>query len=53
MKCKKNLTGNPGLDRVVELLLPVLATLQDISLNKDGDGVIGAGNWNFTSRDDA
>ena len=39
------------LDRAVELLLPVLATLEDISLSKKG--VIGAGNWNSASRDDA
>ena len=42
-----------GLDRVVELLHPVLATLEDISLNKCGNGVIGAGNWNMKSRDDS
>ena len=42
-----------GLDRVVELLFPVLATLEDIALNKDGDGIVGAGNWNSKSRDDA
>ena len=42
-----------GLDRVVELLHPVLATLEDISLSKSGNGVAGARNWNMKNRDDA
>ena len=30
-----------------------MATLEDIALNKGGDGKVGAGNWNSKSRDDA
>ena len=39
-----------GMDRIVELLLPVVSTLEDISLNRDS---FGNQEWNHTSRDDA
>ncbi|XP_068703325.1 52 kDa repressor of the inhibitor of the protein kinase-like [Montipora foliosa] len=42
-----------GLDRIVELLVPVLSTLEDVQLNKDKNGVVRAGTWNPKSRDDA
>ena len=40
-----------GMDRIVELLHPVVATLEDISMNRNsaGDG----SNWNQNSRNDA
>ena len=40
-----------GLDRIVELLVPVTSTLEDISLNREGEQ--GRSNWNQTSRNDA
>ena len=42
-----------GLDRVVELLNPRCVTLEDISLNKSPEGVVGRGSWNSTSSSDA
>ena len=42
-----------GLDRIVELLVPVLSTLEDVQLNMDKNGVVRAGTWNPKSRDDA
>ena len=42
-----------GLDRIVELLVPILATLEDIGLNRNGEDNVGAGNWNSSSRVDA
>ena len=43
-----------GMDRIVELLVPVLSTSEDIQLNKkDGGDLPGSGNWNSTSRDDS
>ena len=39
-----------GMDRIVELLYPVINTLEDISLNRNAPG---DGNWNQTSRNDA
>ena len=42
------------MDRIVELLVPVLSTLEDIQLNKKhGSDLPGGGNSNSTSRDDA
>ena len=35
-----------GLDRIVELLVPILATMEDIGLNRNGEDNVGAGNWN-------
>ena len=37
-----------GMDRIVEMLLPVALALEDISMNRGGDG-----NWNIDSRNDA
>ena len=42
-----------GLDRIVELLVPVLSTLEDVQLNMDKNGVVRAGTWNPKSREDA
>ena len=43
-----------GLDRIIELFNPILATLEDIRLNRnDGGDAAGTGNWNSNSRDDA
>ena len=42
-----------GMDRIVEMLLPVSAALEDIALNRDENGDIGCGNWNVDSRNDA
>ena len=39
-----------GMDRIVELLHPVVATLEDISMNRNAPG---HGNWNQNSRNDA
>ena len=39
-----------GMDRIVELLLPVVSTLEDISFNRDA---FGNQQWNHNSRDDA
>lgn len=39
-----------GMDRIVELLLPVVSTLEDISLNRDA---FGNQQWNHNSKDDA
>ena len=39
-----------GMDRIVELLHPVLATLEDISMNRNAPS---HGNWNQNSRNDA
>jgi len=39
-----------GVDRIVELLHPVVATLQDISMNTNAPS---HGNWNQNSRNDA
>ena len=40
-----------GLDRVVELCIPIMAILEDIQLN---GGICGSpANWNSNSRDDA
>ena len=39
-----------GMDRIVELLLPVFSTLEDISLNRDA---FGNQQWNYNSRNDA
>lgn len=39
-----------GMDRIVELLLPVISTLEDISLNRDE---YGDQRWNQNSRTDA
>ena len=43
-----------GLDRVAQLIHPVLAILKDyqVIINKSEDGVVGAGNWNMKSGDD-
>jgi len=41
------------MDRIVEMLLPVAATLEDIALNRDDNGDRGHGNWNIDSRNDA
>ena len=42
------------MDRIVELFIAILATLEDIRLNKNGeDDAAGTGNWNSNSRDDA
>ena len=38
------------MSRIVELLLPVVFTLEDISLNRDS---FGSQEWNRTSQDDA
>ena len=35
-----------GLDRIVELLVPVLSTLEDVQLNMGKNGVVRAGTWN-------
>ena len=40
-----------GLDRVVELCIPIVATLEDIQLNRGIDD--SPANWNSSSRDDA
>ena len=37
-----------GMDRIVEMLLPVASALEDISMNRGGDE-----NWNIDSRNDA
>ena len=42
-----------GFDRVVELLVPVVATLDDIGLNNNDEGDVGGGNWSADSRNDA
>ena len=42
-----------GLDRIVELLVPVLSTLEDVQLNMDKNGVVRAGTWNPKSQEDA
>ncbi|CAH3032499.1 unnamed protein product, partial [Porites lobata] len=39
-----------GMDRIVELLHPVVATLEDISMNRNAPS---DGNWNQNSRNDA
>ena len=39
-----------GMDRIVELLHPVVATLEDISMNRNAPS---HGNWNQNSRNDA
>ena len=39
-----------GMDRIVELLHPVVATLEDISINRNAPS---NGNWNQNSRNDA
>ena len=39
-----------GMDRIVELLHPVMATLEDISMNRNAPS---DGNWNQNSRNDA
>ena len=39
-----------GMDRIVELLHPVVATLEDISMNRNAPS---HGNWNHNSRNDA
>ena len=39
-----------GMDRIVELLHPVVATLEDISMNRNAPS---NGNWNQNSRNDA
>ena len=39
-----------GMDRIVELLHPVVATLEDISMNRNAPR---HGNWNQNSRNDA
>ena len=39
-----------GMDRIVELLHPVVATLEDISMNRNARS---HGNWNQNSRNDA
>lgn len=39
-----------GMDRIVEILHPILATLEDITLNRNAPG---GGKWNHTSRNDA
>ena len=39
-----------GMDRIAELLLPVVSTLEDISLNRDE---FGNQQWNYASRNDA
>ena len=31
---------------MVELLVSILTTLEEISLNKDENGIVGRGNWN-------
>ena len=42
------------MDRIVELFIAILAALEDIRLNKNGeDDAAGAGNWNSNRRDDA
>ena len=42
------------MDRIVELCIAILSTLEDIRLNKNGeDDAAGAGNWNSNRRDDA
>ncbi|XP_067029975.1 52 kDa repressor of the inhibitor of the protein kinase-like [Acropora muricata] len=40
-----------GMDRIVELLHPVVATLEDISVNRNGPN--DGSNWNQNSRNDA
>ena len=42
-----------GLDRIVELLVPVLSTLENVKLNMDKNGVVRAGTLNPKSRDNA
>ena len=42
-----------GMDRIVEMLLPVASALEDISLNRDENGDRGRGDWNVDSRNDA
>ena len=42
-----------GMDRIVEMLLPVASALEDISLNRDENGDRGRGDWNADSRNDA
>lgn len=42
-----------GMDRIVEMLVPVASALEDIAQNKDKDGQRGHGDWNINSRNDA
>ena len=42
-----------GLDRTVELLVPVLSTLENVKLNMDKNGVVRAGTLNPKRRDNA
>lgn len=41
-----------GLDRIVEFLVLVLLILEDVQFNKDKNGVVCVGIWNFKSWDD-
>ena len=42
-----------GMDRMVEMLLPVTSALEDISLNRDENGDRGRGHCNVDSRNNA
>ena len=51
--CTRWIARIDDLDRIVELLVPVLSTLEDVQLNMNKNGVVCAGTWNPKSRDDA
>ena len=45
------IAGLDGLDRIVELLLPVVCTIEDIAHNrKGGDEAPDSGDWNQSSK---